>query len=87
MYHVEFFGGPCDGHQQTIASMPDPFVCVVSHRAKLAWWQRLRSILFRQNTGAVSVAVYELEQDLGEYRYRYVKTQLQAVRHDQRLIS
>ena len=74
---IEFVGGPIDGHRQQMTLSKGYFVGVAM-RSSLGLrgvFDRLLARLF-QKGHPVRLAVYELDEHEGQYRYRHIGTQL-----------
>jgi hypothetical protein len=74
---VQFVGGPADGYSQRIVSPAQTFLGVAMlrgrHRGLLRW---LLAVLGwgRASSQVIGLAVYELDEQDGCWRYRYVGT-------------
>lgn len=69
---VEFVGGPFDGYRQSISFASDQLATIAALPVNANVLRMIAGQPRSERTPASSVAVYELDRDGGEVRYRYL---------------
>ena len=68
---VEFIGGPFDGHVHLASFPPDELAPIASLPVNDNMFRMLDNKTPGAKCPATSVAIYELEAEQGEWRYRF----------------
>ena len=68
---VEFMGGPFDGHVHLASFPPDELAPIASLPVNDNMFRMLDNKIPAAKCPATSVAIYELETQKGEWRYRF----------------